>query len=353
MSHEDFHGKIIGATVTRVSYSSNNSIVIDKELLKASGILSSEEVEVLNVTNGTRFSLPVIDGSRGTVSLFGSKLDADVGDILVITADSKIEVLQRSILVGKYNRLVEHLNKNESNAIEAILARLAKEQTQDPALWMARYIDEKITYGKGKLLGSEELMERLRHIHMMKDLEQSPFSERYVNALKNLKKRELLSKTKPLQPLRWEREFNSIASAKAALQRERRVREASDLYDEGRQWELARRSHSDLYRFMKRYNAASAMQMEREEIRKSLRLEREALAYARNELKTEKMKAVLNTEELKLLVWMKQHDEYTHLFEDVSPEIAKLQKEKANLKWHAFMRSLEMSKDPTLEPTWL
>jgi len=58
-------GKIHGATVTGADVDYMGSIAIDSNLLKESGILPLEEVEVWDSTNGERLTTYVIPGEAG------------------------------------------------------------------------------------------------------------------------------------------------------------------------------------------------------------------------------------------------------------------------------------------------
>ncbi len=58
--------KIHRATVTGADMHYEGSISIDEDLLDASGILVNEQVDVLNITNGQRFTTYAILGERGT-----------------------------------------------------------------------------------------------------------------------------------------------------------------------------------------------------------------------------------------------------------------------------------------------
>lgn len=58
--------KIHRARVTQCDLNYNGSITIDPVLLEASGILPHEQVDVLNVNNGARFTTYAIEGTRGS-----------------------------------------------------------------------------------------------------------------------------------------------------------------------------------------------------------------------------------------------------------------------------------------------
>ena len=58
-------GKIHRATVTKADLDYEGSITVDKNLLDAAGILVHEKVDVLNITNGERFTTYTIAGEPG------------------------------------------------------------------------------------------------------------------------------------------------------------------------------------------------------------------------------------------------------------------------------------------------
>ena len=58
--------KLHRATVTQADLDYEGSIAIDRDLLDASGILPHEQVDVLNITNGQRFTTYAIEAPRGS-----------------------------------------------------------------------------------------------------------------------------------------------------------------------------------------------------------------------------------------------------------------------------------------------
>lgn len=58
--------KLHRATVTQADMDYEGSIAIDRDLLEASGILPHEQVDVLNITNGARFTTYAIEAPRGS-----------------------------------------------------------------------------------------------------------------------------------------------------------------------------------------------------------------------------------------------------------------------------------------------
>ena len=61
--------KIHRATVKQAALDYVGSITVDKELLDASGILEYEEVQIVDVNNGNRFSTYTIAGEEGSVMI--------------------------------------------------------------------------------------------------------------------------------------------------------------------------------------------------------------------------------------------------------------------------------------------
>jgi aspartate 1-decarboxylase len=58
--------KLHRATVTQADLEYEGSIAIDKDLLEAAGILPHEQVDVLNITTGQRFTTYAIEAPRGS-----------------------------------------------------------------------------------------------------------------------------------------------------------------------------------------------------------------------------------------------------------------------------------------------
>ena len=58
--------KLHRATVSQADLEYEGSIAIDRDLLDASGILPHEQVDVLNITTGARFTTYAIEAPRGS-----------------------------------------------------------------------------------------------------------------------------------------------------------------------------------------------------------------------------------------------------------------------------------------------
>jgi len=77
--------KIHRARVTRVDIDYEGSITIDKSLMDEADILPYEQVQVLNVNNGARFTTYAIEGGNGEICINGAAARlAVVGDTIII-----------------------------------------------------------------------------------------------------------------------------------------------------------------------------------------------------------------------------------------------------------------------------
>lgn len=79
--------KIHRATVTDAELSYEGSIAIDEGLLEASGINQYEQVDVLNINNGERFTTYAVKAKKGsgTINIMGAAArKAQVGDLVII-----------------------------------------------------------------------------------------------------------------------------------------------------------------------------------------------------------------------------------------------------------------------------
>ena len=81
--------KLHRATVTQADLDYEGSIAIDKDLLDLSTLLPHEQVDVLNITTGARFTTYVIEAPRGsrTVGVNGAAARlVQPGDRVIVVA---------------------------------------------------------------------------------------------------------------------------------------------------------------------------------------------------------------------------------------------------------------------------
>jgi aspartate 1-decarboxylase len=106
-------GKIHRATVTQCDLNYEGSISVDAALLERAGILDHEQVDVLNINNGERFTtyaIPAPAGS-GMIGINGAAARrASVGDLVIIVAYARMSEAEakswqpRVLLVDAHNK---------------------------------------------------------------------------------------------------------------------------------------------------------------------------------------------------------------------------------------------------------
>ena len=87
-------GKIHRATVTQADLHYEGSISIDQDLLDMAGILPNEQVDILNIDNGERFTTYAITAPRGskTFGLNGAAArKVQVGDRVIIITYAQLD----------------------------------------------------------------------------------------------------------------------------------------------------------------------------------------------------------------------------------------------------------------------
>jgi aspartate 1-decarboxylase len=107
--------KIHRATITAADLHYEGSLTVDENLLDAADLIQHEEVQVVNVNNGARFSTYVIPGPRGSgiMQLNGAAARmGHPGDVIIVisygvfTADEAKRHSPRVILVDGENRII-------------------------------------------------------------------------------------------------------------------------------------------------------------------------------------------------------------------------------------------------------
>lgn len=78
--------KIHRATITSADLNYEGSLTLDEDLMEAADLLRNEEIQVVNVNNGARFTTYVIPGPRGSgvVQLNGAAARLGMAGDLVI-----------------------------------------------------------------------------------------------------------------------------------------------------------------------------------------------------------------------------------------------------------------------------
>jgi aspartate 1-decarboxylase len=114
MTRSMMKSKIHRAHVTDANINYEGSITIDKKLLREADILPYEEVHVLNVNNGARFTTYAIEGEegKGEICLNGAAARLAVkGDLVIIITYSQMPEED----CQNYKPKIVHVNeKNQS-----------------------------------------------------------------------------------------------------------------------------------------------------------------------------------------------------------------------------------------------
>ncbi len=117
--------KIHRARVTEAELYYEGSLTVDTDLLKASGILPYEKVQVVNVNNGQRFETYIIPGGAGTgvICLNGPAARlGSVGDEIIVISYAEFEEGEAAsyeptvVLVDEKNRVKQVLKGHLEDA---------------------------------------------------------------------------------------------------------------------------------------------------------------------------------------------------------------------------------------------
>lgn len=108
--------KLHRATVTEANLNYVGSVTIDEALMKASGLVEYEKVQIVNINSGSRFETYVIKGAAhsGTVCLNGAAARlVQVGDKIIIMSYARLSPDEaaahrpRVALLGEKNQILE------------------------------------------------------------------------------------------------------------------------------------------------------------------------------------------------------------------------------------------------------
>lgn len=114
--------KIHRATVTGADLNYEGSVSICPDLIKASGLLINEKVDIYNCNNGARFSTYVIKGKKGELCLNGAAArHVQKGDLVIICSycGMSFEEAQKHdpkvVFVDEKNRVKEKRKESRKN----------------------------------------------------------------------------------------------------------------------------------------------------------------------------------------------------------------------------------------------
>ena len=113
--------KIHRPHVTGANINYEGSITIDRKLMEEADILPYEQVHVLNINNGARFTTYAIEGDSGEICVNGAAARMAVkGDTVIILSychvndDEASTFLPRLVYVDDNNAIVESKRANET-----------------------------------------------------------------------------------------------------------------------------------------------------------------------------------------------------------------------------------------------
>jgi aspartate 1-decarboxylase len=115
MQRHMFKSKIHRATITSADLHYEGSLTVDEDLLEAADLVTYEEIQVVNVNNGQRFTTYVIPGPRGSgvIQLNGAAARLGLpGDLVILISygvfdDKDARKLRPSVVhVDARNRIV-------------------------------------------------------------------------------------------------------------------------------------------------------------------------------------------------------------------------------------------------------
>ena len=115
-------GKIHRATITQCDLNYEGSISVDSALMERAGILPHEQVDVLNINNGERFTTYAISApaGSGTIGVNGAAARlAQKGDLVIIVAYARMEEAEAKSFQPRV-LLVDAKNKPQAPALRVL-----------------------------------------------------------------------------------------------------------------------------------------------------------------------------------------------------------------------------------------
>ncbi len=110
--------KIHRAVLTAADPDYEGSITIDRVACRAAGLLEFEQVDVLDITNGARFTTYVIYGGPGEFQVNGAAARlVNVGDLIIVLAYCRLAEAEitghhaRIVLMGPGNQITSALDR--------------------------------------------------------------------------------------------------------------------------------------------------------------------------------------------------------------------------------------------------
>lgn len=115
------HSKIHRATVTHCELHYNGSMGIDQDYLDQAGMIEGQQIDVLNVNNGKRFTTYLLNEPRGSkrFGVYGAAAHlVDPGDTVIVIAYAQMEPAEARaykptvLLLDANNNVMREIHKD-------------------------------------------------------------------------------------------------------------------------------------------------------------------------------------------------------------------------------------------------
>ena len=117
MMFKMLHSKLHRAKVTHSELHYNGSLGIDRDLIDRAGLMVGQQIDVLNVNTGARFTTYVIEEKRGskTIGVYGAAAHlAKPGDLVIVIAYALMDAIEAKSFVPKVLIMDEQNNVVEN-----------------------------------------------------------------------------------------------------------------------------------------------------------------------------------------------------------------------------------------------
>lgn len=117
MMFKMLHSKLHRARVTHSELHYNGSLGIDRALIDRTGMMVGQQIDVLNVNTGARFTTYVIEEPAGskTIGVYGAAAHlAKPGDIIIVIAYAMMDQVE-----AKMHKPVTLMMDEKNNVVEA------------------------------------------------------------------------------------------------------------------------------------------------------------------------------------------------------------------------------------------
>ncbi len=118
MMFKMLYAKLHRATVTHVERDYEGSLGLDRALIEKTGMLPGQQIDVLNINNGARFTTYVIqeEHGSGTIGVYGAAAHlCKPGDLIIVIAYALMDETEAKrhkptvLVLGKDNEIVSNV----------------------------------------------------------------------------------------------------------------------------------------------------------------------------------------------------------------------------------------------------